>query len=129
MLKLNGPLAAETLLMPGVESGFTNTEKLWVALKLGVPLSDTFRLKLLVEFACVTSGRNEKAPLVVLSVALVAPPSSAKVSVCGGWLVSVALAVNATVWPTLTVWLAIGARVGGVLVGATPFSVRAIIFV
>ena len=70
--------------MPGTESGLTTTEKLCVALKLGVPLSETFSVKLLLEFACVTSGRNENAPLLVLSVVFVAPASSAKVNVCGG---------------------------------------------
>src|ERR1039457_6239929 len=94
------------LLMPAGVSGLMMTEKLCVALKLGVPLSETFSVKLLLEFACVTSGRNEKLALVLLtwvSVAFVAPASSVKVSVCDGWLVSVALAVMATVWPTLTV--------------------------
>ena len=42
---------------------------------------------------------------------------------------SVALAVKATVWPTFTVWLAIGASVGGVLGGMREFSVRAIVVV
>ena len=106
------------LLTPGAESGLTLTEKLWVALRLGVPLSATFSVKVLVEFACVTSGRKENAPLLVLSVALAAPDSSANVSVCGGWSVSVALAAKATVWPAFTIWLAIGDRLGGVLVCA-----------
>ena len=94
-----------------------------------MPLSETFSVKLFVEFACVTSGRKENAPLLVLSVALVAPASSAKVSVCGGWSVSVALAVKATVWPTFTVWLAMGDRVGAVLGSVMAFSVRAIVVV
>ena len=68
----------------GCVSGFTVTVKLCVALKLGVPLSETFSVKLLVELACVTSGRKENAPLLVFSVAFVAPASSANVSVCGG---------------------------------------------
>jgi hypothetical protein len=89
--------------MVGVTSGLTVTEKLCVALMMGVPVSKTLSMKLLVEPACVTSGRNENAPLLVLRVAFDAPASSSKVSVCGGWSVSVALAVNATVWPTLTV--------------------------
>ena len=68
----------------GCVSGFTVTVKLCVALMLGVPLSETFSVKLVVQFACVTSGRNENAPLFVFSVALVAPASSEKVSACGG---------------------------------------------
>jgi hypothetical protein len=60
---------------------------------------------------------------------LVAPANSAKVKVCGGWSVSVALAVKVTVWPTFTVWLAMGARVGGVLGGMIEFSVRAMVVV
>src|ERR1043166_3492268 len=94
---------------------------------LGVPLSETFNVKLFVEFACVTSGRNENAPSLVLRVAFVAPASSANVRICGGWFESVALAVNATVWPTLTVRLVIAASTGGVLVG--PVRVRAMVFV
>src|ERR1022692_1550272 len=113
--------------MPGAESGLTMTEKLCVALILGVPLSATFSVKLLVEFASVTSGRKENAPLFVFSVALVVPASSAKVSVCGGESVSVTLAAKATVRPAFTVWLAIGARIGGVLGGFTAFSVRALV--
>jgi len=125
-LKLNCPPVNEMLPMPGAESGLTTTAKLCVALKLGVPLSETSSVKVFVEFACVTVGRKLNAPLVGLSVALVAPASSAKVSVCGGESVSVALAVKATVWPTFTVWLAIGDRVGVVLGGMMEFSVRAI---
>ena len=83
-LKLNCPPANEMLLMPGAESGLTITEKVCMALRLGVPLSATFSVKLLVEFAWVTSGRKLNAPLLVFSVALAAPASSAKVNVCGG---------------------------------------------
>src|ERR1035441_7860726 len=104
------------LLMPGRARGLTKTEKLCVALNGGAPLSETFSVKLFVEFACVTSGRKLNVPLLVFSVALVAPASSAKVRVCGGESVSVALAVKATVWPTFTVRLLIAARTGGVLV-------------
>src|ERR1019366_8349359 len=52
-----------------------------------------------------------------------------KVSVCGVWSVSVALAVKATVWPTFTVRLVIAASTGGVLGGVTAFSVRAMVVV
>ena len=124
MSKLNCPPPIEILLIPGADNGFTITEKLCVELKLGVPLSATFNEKLLVESACVTSGRNENAPLLVSNVAFVAPASTAKVSVCGGWSVSVALAVNETIWPTFTVRFVIAVNPGGVLVG--PVSVRAI---
>src|ERR1017187_9857437 len=110
------------LLMPAAESGLTITEKLCVALRPGVPLSATFSVKLLVEFACVTSGRKENAPLLVFSVALAALASSAKVNVCRGESVSVALAVKATVWPTFTVRLVMAARVGGVLTGQATES-------
>src|SRR5271167_573681 len=100
------------LLMPAAVSGLTTTEKFCVALNGGVPLSETSSAKLFVEFACVMSGRNEKLAFVLLacvSVALVSRTSNTKVSIGGGWSVSVALAVKATVWPTFTVWLAIGA--------------------
>src|ERR1044071_1035392 len=119
MLKPRCPPVKKTLLISGAESGFTKTAKVCVALRLGVPLSETFSVKLFVEFACVTSGRKENAPLLVSSVAFAGPDSNAKVSVCGGWFVSVALAVNATVWPTLTVRLLIAASTGGALVGQT----------
>src|ERR1035437_9749580 len=129
MLKPNCPPLNEILLMPGAESGLTITEKFCVALNGGVPLSETCSVKAFVEFACMTSGRKENAPLLGSSVALAAPESSAKVRVCGGWSVSVELAVKATVWPTFTVWLAIGANVGGVLGGMMEFSVRAMVVV
>src|ERR1035437_340567 len=117
------------LLMPGAESGLTTTEKLCVALILGVPLSATLSVNPFVEFACVTSGRKENAPLLVFSVAFVAPASSAKVSVCGGKSVSVTLAVKATVWPTLTARLVMAASTGAVLGGMMKFSVRATVVV
>ena len=112
--------------------GLTMMEKLCVALRGGVLLSETLSVKLFVVFACVTSGRNEKLALVLLtcvSVALVGPVSSAKVSGGAGWLVSVAPAEKATVWPTFTVWLAMGSRIGGVLGGMMEFNVRAIMVV
>ncbi|MDR3458478.1 MAG: hypothetical protein P4N60_13585 [Verrucomicrobiae bacterium] len=59
--------------------------KLCVAPNGGVPLSEIVSVKLLIEFACVSSGRNENAPLLVLNVALVAPTSSAKVNAAGGF--------------------------------------------
>src|ERR1019366_108965 len=115
MLKLNWPPVDEILLMPGAESALTTREKICVALNGAGPLAETFSAKLFVEFACVTSGRKLNKPLLVFSVALAGPASSAKVRVCGGESLSVALAVKATVWPTFTVWLAIGAKIGGVL--------------
>jgi len=92
-------------------------------------LSETFNKKLFVELACATNGRNEDAPLLESRVAFVAPDSRAKVSVCGGWSVSVALAVNATIWPTFTDWLEMGARIGGVLGSGTAFNVSAMLVV
>ena len=88
---LNCPLAefaadAESV---GNVIGLTTTEKLCLALRGGVRLSETSNSKLFVELAWATRGRNEKLALVLLtcvSVALVAPASSAKVSFGGaGW--------------------------------------------
>ena len=101
---------------PGCASGFTVTVKLCVALKLGDPLSATFKVKAFVMPACVTSGRHENAPLLVFKAALPGPVSKLKVKVCGGWSVSVTLAVKATVCPTLTVRLLMAANTGAVLV-------------
>ena len=50
-----------------------------------------------------------------MSVALAGALTKVKASFCGGESVSLAIAVMATVWPTLTIWLAIGASVGSVL--------------
>src|ERR1035437_2136216 len=97
------PLLNASETADGRVSGFTVTVKLCVALRLGVPLSATFKVNELVVFACVTCGRHENAPLLVFNVALPDPLNRLKVRVCGGASVSVALAVKATVWPTFTV--------------------------
>jgi hypothetical protein len=60
------PPASEMLQMPSAKSGLTMTEKLWVALNGGVPLLETFSVKLFGEFACVTSGRNVLSNVAVL---------------------------------------------------------------
>ena len=115
---VNWPLFQLTNGTVGNDRGLTVIVKLCVALRLGEPLSATFSVTGLMVLASVTAGRQLKAALVLLigvNVALAGALSRLKVSVGVGELVSVATAVTATVWPTLTVWLAIGASVGAVL--------------
>ena len=71
--------------------------KLCVALRMGEPLSATFRANELVVLALVTAGRHANAPVLAFNVAVPMPLKRLKVRVCGGWSVSVALAVKATV--------------------------------
>jgi len=96
----------------------TVTEKLCVALRMGEPLSATVRVNALVVLASVTVGPPGERTAVWCQRRLPGPLTRLKVRVCGGESVSVALAVKATVWPTLTVWLPIGDSTGGVLFGA-----------
>ena len=66
----------------------TLTENVWVALRLGKPLSLTIRLTGFV--LGPVGGVQEKKPL---EGSIVAPPGALprlKVSVCGGWSVSLA---------------------------------------
>ena len=110
----------------GAVSGFTMTVKLWVALRLGVLLSATFTVNRLVVLACETSGRQLTLSMslslslslsICVSVALVGPLNRLKISVSGGELVSVALAVATKFEPTFTVASLIGASTGGVADG------------
>ena len=70
--------------MEGAGSGFTVIEKPWVALRMGEPVSATFKANALVVLALVTAGRQENAPLLVFNVALPMPLYREKVSVWGG---------------------------------------------
>ena len=64
---------------------FTITEKLCVALKLGLPLSATLSVNKFVVPASLGCGVQENAPLPAFNVAVPGPASKLKVSVCGGW--------------------------------------------
>jgi len=53
----------KTLLMPGCVSGFTVTVKLCVALRLGVPMSETFSVKLFVSGLRDQRAETKRTPL------------------------------------------------------------------
>ena len=93
----------------------TERVKLWVAERLGTPLSVTTTPRALVDGLCESNGRHSKAPLVGLSAAFVGPFRRVKVRVCGGASVSEAELVKVMVVPATTVRFEIAARVGGVL--------------
>src|SRR6185369_4177943 len=97
----------------GRAKGLTVTTKLWVALRLGVPLSATMTVNGLVEFACVTNGRHVSTPLLAAIIALVGAVSRLKVSVCAGTSVSVAELMMLNVTPAPIVRLVMVASVGG----------------
>src|SRR5262249_36712749 len=99
----------------GLLVGSTTTEKLWLALSDGKPLSLTTTLKALVP-TCAAVGVHLNTPLAGLMVALVgAPDPRLKVSTCGGLSGSVARLVITRCVPTAIVWLAIAASTGGLL--------------
>src|SRR5438094_575486 len=108
-------------MMPGRARGLTVTLKLWVALRLGVPLSATTTVTGLRVLAWVTKGRQEKTPLLVFSAALAGPVARLKVSVCGGTSVSVAVFVMTRFTPTLMVRLETAASAGLVFWGVSTW--------
>ena len=100
---MNRPLLHDADEIVGCVSGFTVAVKFCVALKAGVPLSVTFSEIKFVVSDCETIGRQTKFPFAASSVAFAGALNKLNVNVCGGKSVSVALAVNAMVWPTFTV--------------------------
>src|SRR6266704_6939632 len=81
----------------------------------GVPLSVTRTVTVLVPGVCAGAGVQVNRPVKGLMAAPAgAPGSSVKVSVCGGWFVSIALAMKLSVLPPTTLWLPTGRRTGGV---------------
>src|SRR3989442_7319136 len=84
-----------------------------LSLKGGVPLSVTLTVTVLVLGACAGAGVQVNTPEELMAAPTGAPGSSVKVSVCGGWLVSVALAMKLSVLPPTTLRLPMGWRTGG----------------
>jgi hypothetical protein len=68
--------------------------KLLVANIVGTPLSCTITESVLVLGACAAVGVQVNTPPGVMLAPVGAPPPRLKVSVCGGWSVSVALTVK-----------------------------------
>ena len=91
-------------------------ENVWVAVRLGEPLSATIREKRLVEADCAMSGRQLKIPVFVASVALVGAVMSDHVSVWPGKSGSVAVFVKLIIAPATTVLLEIAVMTGAVFV-------------
>src|SRR5215467_7543697 len=103
----------------GLLVGVTTTEKVWVALSEGWPLSVTITLKRLVP-TCAAVGVQLNTPLDGSMLALAAAPlPRLKVNTCGGLSGSVARLVITSCVPTTMVWLAIAVRTGGLLSGRT----------
>ena len=80
--KLNCPLITRIDDRVGVDKGLTVTVKLWVALRLGAPLSATISETGLTVLALDTAGRQEKAPVLAFNVP--GPFNRLKVRVWGG---------------------------------------------
>src|SRR5262249_56354812 len=93
----------------GLLAGGTATEKLWVAVSDGEPLSLTTTLKVLVP-TCAAVGVHRNTPLAGSMVALAAAPlPRLKVSTCSGLSGSVARLVITSCVPTVMLWLAMAA--------------------
>ena len=99
---------------------FTTIENDLVSLKAGTLLSVTLIAMLLEVPALVAGGRHENWPLAEFTVAPAGPPIKLKVSVRLESL-SVAEAVNDTVWPGLTVRFEIAASVGAKTITVNVF--------
>ena len=87
----------EPPLRAGVDGISTVAVKLWVALIMGVPLSETTTATVCVEGACAMVGRQENTPLLELMAALAGAVSRLNVKVCAGVSESVAELVTSSV--------------------------------
>src|SRR5215470_2596132 len=107
----NLPPDTEGFASVGWTGRLTVTVKPWVALRLGVPLSETTTLSTLVP-DCEMAGRHVKMPLLGSIAAPGGGLRRLKVRTCGGESGSVALLVMLSVRPAIMVRLAIGESVG-----------------
>jgi hypothetical protein len=80
----NWPFVTCGTLKVGASGLVTNTEKFWVVLKLGTPLSATLTDNPLLEGAWAMPGRQVNKPLVGSMLAPTGATGSAKVNVCPG---------------------------------------------
>src|SRR5580700_5377076 len=96
----------------------TTTVKLFVALRLGLPLSPTTVVITLVEGACAWLGVHVITPLALIA-ALAGPLSSAYVSVNGGMSDWLAVLVTVSVVSSLIVRLVWAGRTGGLWTACT----------
>src|ERR1035441_663760 len=118
-----------TLTMVGIGMGTTITVKDWVALMLGLPLSETTTEIRLVVPPWADVGRQPSRPVTGSSDRFFGAPSARlKVSVCGGRSLSVAELVIQRRWPALIVRSAIGASTGAVFGGAPVTTTTAKVF-
>src|SRR4051812_45840362 len=90
----------------------TTTTKLWVALRLGIPLSVTTTVMVLVPGPCDSAGGQVNTPVPAAIEAPVGGDSRLKVSACTGKSLSVAKLFTVKVAPSSIVWSAIEANTG-----------------
>src|ERR1044071_2486165 len=103
----------EALIDPTLNGATTVMTKLFVSLKLGVPLSVTRTIMTLVVLASAGVVGHTNTPLFVPIIATGgAPGSRLKASICEGISESVAELVTINVLPAWIVWLLTGARNG-----------------
>src|SRR5262245_23631562 len=103
--------------MVGSASGGTVTRKLCVALRLGEPLSATFRRTRLVLFACATAGLHVNRPVFVPMAEPLGEANKLNANVCQGRSASLARFVTTSVTPAATARLEMAASDGAALAG------------
>src|SRR4051812_9171120 len=91
---------------------FTTTVKVCVALRLGVPSSNTRTTIVFVAGPCASVGVHVNAPETGSRLVRSGAETMAKVRLLGGISASEALKLNASTFPSITVLLPIGASVG-----------------
>src|SRR4029077_8024099 len=101
--------------MTGDAGIVTVTKKLCVALRLGVPLSATFKRTSWFAPTCDMVGRHENTPVPASSVAPPGSVSGLNVNDCHGWSGSVAVFVMVSRMPALMTRLEIADNVGATL--------------
>src|SRR6267142_4426832 len=93
----------------GMAGWITVTMKLWLALWMGTPLSETVTVTIGVEGDCAMVGRQVNKPLLESMEAPVGGFNKPKVKGSGGKLGSLAELVTCNVRPARMVWLEIAA--------------------
>src|SRR5882672_4916943 len=104
---------------------FTKMVKLWVALKLGVPLSATLMLTTLVLGDCALLGVQVNTPLELSRLAPVgAPAPRLKIRIWAGRSGSLTTLLTVNNCPAATVLFAIGERIGAEFTSLTMMVKR-----
>src|SRR6478736_527 len=111
---LNAPLFTLGFANTGWVGCSTVTANVWMALRLGNPLSLTFTITESTFDDCVMPGRQVIKPLVALMVTPLGAPTRLKVSDCGGASGSTTLLLTIMVAPAMMVRFEMGASTGAV---------------